>query len=54
MGQADKSIGAAHAHKWPGERFNVVWTFTLDAANGRYAFDQVPQQLLEDDTDTVI
>jgi hypothetical protein len=40
--------------KWPGERFDVIWTFALDAATGRYAFGQVPQQLLEGDTDTVI
>jgi len=40
--------------KWPGERFDVIWTFALDPATGRYAFGQAPQQLLEGDTDTVI
>ena len=40
--------------KWPGERFDVIWTFALDPAAGRYAFGQVPQQLLEGDADTVI
>lgn len=40
--------------EWPGHRFDVVWTFGLDSATGRYAFGQVPQQLLEGDTDTVI
>ncbi len=39
---------------WPGDRFDVIWTFTLDPATGRYAFGQVPQQLLLGDTDTVI
>lgn len=39
---------------WPGGRFDVVWTFGLDPASGHYAFGQVPQQLLEGDTDTVI
>jgi hypothetical protein len=39
---------------WPGDRFDVIWTFTLDPATGRYAFGQVPQQLLVGDTDTVI
>jgi len=40
--------------KWPGERFDVIWSFALDAAAGCYAFGQVPQQLLVGDTDTVI
>lgn len=39
---------------WPGHRFDVIWTFDLDSATGEYAFGQVPQQLLEGDTDTVI
>ena len=39
---------------WPGDRFDVIWTFALDPATGRYAFGQVPQQLLPGDTDTVI
>lgn len=39
---------------WPGNRFDVIWTFGLDSATGRYAFGEVPQQLLEGDTDTVI
>ena len=30
---------------WPGDRFDVIWTFTLDPATGRYVFGQVPQQL---------
>jgi hypothetical protein len=39
---------------WPGDRFDIIWTFTLDPATGRYVFGQVPQQLLLGDTDTVI
>jgi hypothetical protein len=39
---------------WPGDRFDVIWTFTLDSATGRYVFGQVPQQILGGDTDTVI
>jgi hypothetical protein len=39
---------------WPGDRFDVIWTFTLDRDSGRYVFGQVPQQLLGGDTDTVI
>ncbi len=39
---------------WPGDRFDVIWTFTVDPATGRYGFGQVPQQLLVGDTDTVI
>lgn len=39
---------------WPGNRFDVIWTFALDPATERYVFGQVPQQLLEGDTDTVI
>jgi hypothetical protein len=39
---------------WPGHRFDIIWTFGLDSATGRYVFGQVAQQLLEGDTDTVI
>jgi hypothetical protein len=41
---------------WPGDRFDVIWTFTLvpGAASIQYTFSQVPQQLLSGDTDTVI
>jgi hypothetical protein len=41
---------------WPGDRFDVIWTFTLvpGAATTQYAFGQIPQQLLSGDTDTVI
>lgn len=39
---------------WSGDRFDVIWTFGLDPAAGRYAFGQVPQQLLEGEANTVI
>ncbi len=41
---------------WPGDRFDVIWTFTLvpAAAPVRYTFGQIPQQLLAGDTGTVI
>ena len=39
---------------WPGDRFDVIWTFTLDPDTGRYAFGQVPQQLLQGDSATTI
>jgi hypothetical protein len=38
----------------PGDRFDIIWTFTCDPATGRYMFGQVPQQLLLGDTDTMI
>jgi hypothetical protein len=55
LAQAIPTLDAtATPTKWPGERFDVIWTFALDATAGRYAFGQVSQQLLEGDTDTVI
>jgi hypothetical protein len=48
--------GTVIPQKWPGDRFDVVWTFTLvpGSAPARYAFGQVPQQLLSGDTDTTV
>jgi len=46
--------GAAIPSVWPDDRFDVLWTLTLDPVAGRYVFGQVPQQLLDGDTDTVI
>jgi hypothetical protein len=48
--------GTAIPQTWPGDRFDVIWTFTLvpGATPAQYAFGQVPQQLLSGDTDTVI
>jgi hypothetical protein len=41
---------------WPGDRFDVIWSFTLQPATSppEYVFSQIPQQLLAGDTDTVI
>jgi len=39
--------------KWPGERFDVVWVFDLQA-DGQYSFSQVPQMLLAGDLPSVI
>ena len=48
--------GTSIPQKWPGDRFDVIWTFTLvpGAAAVQYTFGQVPQQLLSGDNDTVI
>ena len=48
--------GTVVPHKWPGDRYDVIWVFTLDPEHGpaRYTFSQRPQQLLSGDTDTVI
>jgi hypothetical protein len=50
------TAGTAIPQKWPGDRFDVIWTFTLvpGAATTQYAFGQIPQQLLSGDADTVI
>ena len=50
------TAGTSIPQKWPGDRFDVIWTFTLvpGAAAVQYTFGQVPQQLLSGDTDTVI
>ena len=44
--------GTAIPQAWPGDRFDVIWTFTLAA--GQYTFGQIPQLLLSGDADTVI
>jgi hypothetical protein len=48
--------GTVIPQMWPDDRFDVIWTFTLDpaAASVQYAFGQVPQQLLSGDSGTVI
>jgi len=57
---ADYIVGAnpptpPYPAKWPGNRFDIVWVFTLPASTSApWGFVQVPQQLLPGDTDTVI
>jgi len=48
--------GTVIPQPWPGDRFDVVWTFTLVSGStpAQYTFGQIPQQLLSGDTDTVI
>jgi hypothetical protein len=48
--------GTAIPHKWPGHRYDVLWSFTLAPGPGpvRYTFGQIPQLLLAGDADTVI
>ena|ERR1022692_144288 len=50
------AAGTIMPRRWPDDRFDVIWTFTLvtGAAEVQYSFGQVPQQLLAGDTDTVI
>ena len=50
------TAGTSIPQKWPGGRFDVIWTFTLvpGAAVVQYTFGQVAQQLLSGDNDTVI
>jgi hypothetical protein len=42
--------------RWPDDRFDVIWTFTrvTGSVPVRYAFTQIPQQLLAGDADSVI
>ncbi|HZS45478.1 MAG TPA: hypothetical protein VFC63_10280 [Blastocatellia bacterium] len=35
---------------WPGDRFDMVFVFTLDIKKNTYKFDQVPQLLLAGDS----
>jgi hypothetical protein len=48
--------GTVLPQAWPDDRFDVIWRFTLasGATSAQYTFDQVPQQLLSGDSDTVI
>ncbi len=45
--------GTVIPKSWPGDRYDVIWTFTL-TADATYAFGQVPQLLLSGDADAVI
>jgi hypothetical protein len=45
--------GTAIPSVWPDDRYDVIWTPTLDPVAGHYVFGQI-QQLLDGATDTVI
>jgi broad specificity phosphatase PhoE len=40
--------------KWPGSRFDVIWTFDLNSSAKSYSFNQLPQLLLQSDLPTPI
>jgi hypothetical protein len=48
--------GTVMPRKWPGHRYDVIWSFTLVPGPGPacYAFGQIPQLLLAGDAGTVI
>jgi hypothetical protein len=48
--------GTVIPKKWPGHRYDVIWSFTRAGGPGpaRYAFSQIPQRLLAGDDQTVI
>jgi hypothetical protein len=51
--------GTVIPQPWPGDRFDVIWTFMLvpgsaSTQNAQYTFSQIPQQLLSGDADSVI
>ena len=48
--------GTSIPRKWPGDRYDVIWSFTLVPGSGpvRYRFGQTPQLLLAGDAGTVI
>jgi hypothetical protein len=48
------AAGTAIPQTWPGDRFDVVWSFTFDTDAGTYEFAQIPQMLLAGDSDTPI
>jgi len=50
------SPGTVMPQKWAGDRFDVIWTFTLVPGSdpAQYTFGQIPQQLQSGDTDTTI
>ena len=39
---------------WPDERYDLIWTLTLDPASESYVFGQIPQRILVGDSDAVI
>ena len=39
---------------WPGERFDMVWVFDIDAGSGAWRFSQVPELLMPGDSAELI
>ena len=39
---------------WPDDRFDIVWIFNLNSVTERYTFNQVAQNLLAGDLNTII
>jgi len=48
------AAGTVIPQTWPGDRFDVVWSFTFNPDADTYEFVQVPQMLLAGDIDTPI
>ncbi|MBV9034676.1 MAG: hypothetical protein JO182_09305 [Acidobacteriaceae bacterium] len=46
--------GSVAPQHWPGDRFDIVFVFTLDKATSNYNFAQVPQSLLAGDLPTIL
>jgi hypothetical protein len=40
-------------HKWPDDRFDLIWVLTKQPGKTEYYFDIVAQQLLDGDLPTV-
>lgn len=39
---------------WPDNRFDMIWVFDLDRSTGKYRFKQIPQKLLNGDSERPI
>lgn len=46
--------GSVAPQHWPGNRFDIVFVFTLDNSTNHYNFAQVPQSLLAGDLPTML
>jgi hypothetical protein len=48
------AAGTTIPQTWPGDRFDVVWSFAWDDDAGCYVFSQIPELLLAGDQPTTI